>query len=254
MECALDALRKAGATSGRLLEVGAGTGFQAARFAQFGYEVQAVDVPESGLRADRVWQVREYDGRRVPFPDRHFDVVFSSNVLEHVEDLVEFQVELARVLKDDGVAVHILPTTTWRTWSWLSHYVHASRRAYAVVRGLGRGVAASRAELASSFKVKRSLKHRFGRVLFPGRHGERGNSLTEAFYFSSKWWLTHFTATGWEISSRDRCGIIYTGHEIFGPSLPIAARRRLARTLGSSTMIYVLRKRASARLPHDGRA
>ena len=31
-----------------------------------------------------------------------------------------------------------------------------------------------------------------------GRHGERGNKLTEIYYFSSRFWLGHFKRAGWK--------------------------------------------------------
>lgn len=43
-----------------------------------------------------------YDGKTLPFPDEHFDSVFSSEVVEHVFNLEEVLVEIARVMKKDG--------------------------------------------------------------------------------------------------------------------------------------------------------
>ena len=48
-------------------------------------------------------QLRTYDGRRLPFDDRSFDVVCSNAVLEHVDDLPAFAAETARVLRPGGV-------------------------------------------------------------------------------------------------------------------------------------------------------
>ena len=65
----------------RILEIGAGAGWQSRALAQMGFAVEAVDVA-SALHADtRVFPVEEYDGRHLPFADESFDVVFSSNVL-----------------------------------------------------------------------------------------------------------------------------------------------------------------------------
>lgn len=40
-----------------------------------------------------------YDGKTLPFPDNHFDSVFSSEVFEHVFNLEEILVEIKRVMK-----------------------------------------------------------------------------------------------------------------------------------------------------------
>lgn len=40
-----------------------------------------------------------YDGKKLPFPDNHFDSVFSTEVFEHVFNLEEMVVEIKRVMK-----------------------------------------------------------------------------------------------------------------------------------------------------------
>ena len=50
-----------------------------------------------------------YDGEIVPFEDQYFDIIFSSSVLEHVEDLDYSLEELHRVLKIGGYSIHSVP-------------------------------------------------------------------------------------------------------------------------------------------------
>ena len=50
-----------------------------------------------------------YDGGEVPFPNQYFDIIFSSSVLEHVEDLDSSLEELHRVLKIGGYSIHSVP-------------------------------------------------------------------------------------------------------------------------------------------------
>jgi SAM-dependent methyltransferase len=50
-----------------------------------------------------------YDGRRLPFPDRSQDAVFSSHCLEHIADPVEAIAEWFRVLKPGGYLVVAVP-------------------------------------------------------------------------------------------------------------------------------------------------
>ena len=59
---------------GRLLEIGAGTGWQAQALVQRGYEVSAVNLPASNYAGDRVFPVIDYDGHTLPFKDGAFGI------------------------------------------------------------------------------------------------------------------------------------------------------------------------------------
>jgi hypothetical protein len=52
----------------------------------------------------------------IHYPDRHFDVIYCSHVLEHVEDDRKAMSEFHRVLADDGWAVLLVPITAERTF------------------------------------------------------------------------------------------------------------------------------------------
>lgn len=118
----------AGGISCRLLEVGAGTGVQAQRLSELGYVVSALEVKGSSYRDVRCFDIVEYDGVNIPLPDRSHDVVFSSNVLEHVVHLDEVLQETHRVLAGDGICIHLVPTPSCRAWSLVAHYVWLAKR------------------------------------------------------------------------------------------------------------------------------
>ena len=79
----------------------------------FGYDIQKyIDLrdPADEMRfafdaADRV--------TRIPFPDKHFDFVYSYSVFEHVIEQENAFREIARVLKPGGVSLHNFPSK-WR--------------------------------------------------------------------------------------------------------------------------------------------
>ena len=110
----------------RVLEIGAGAGWQSKAIGDRGHAVEAIDIGGSAYADVRVWPVRDYDGFHIPFPDGSFDVVFSSNTLEHIRHVETFQDEIRRVLNPDGIAVHILPTGSWRWWSNVAHYPYVA--------------------------------------------------------------------------------------------------------------------------------
>lgn len=51
----------------------------------------------------------ESDKWQLPYPDDTFDIIFSQQVLEHVFDLDLAFAEMARVLKPEGISLHVYP-------------------------------------------------------------------------------------------------------------------------------------------------
>ena len=200
----------------RLLDIGAGAGWQAAKFAEAGYDVSAVELKGSQYLGRGKFPITEYDGHRLPFADETFDVIYSSSVLEHVPHLDEFQEEMRRVLKKTGVALHVMPGGFWRFWQTLTHYPVAWRDARKAKRW------PSRAELRQQ------------------RHGERGNLLTEMYYFSRGWWKRFFAKHGWNFIRARSNRVFYTGNQWFGAKLSWKTRTKLRYVLGSSCNIFLL--------------
>ena len=80
---------------------------QARMLAEAGFAVRSFDLAGSQFSAQRVFTIEDYDGHRIPAADAAFDIVFSSNVLEHIPTCARSRPELHRVLKPDGIAVHL---------------------------------------------------------------------------------------------------------------------------------------------------
>ena len=220
----------------RVLEIGAGTGHQAQRLTNLGYDVIAIDVPGSAYAHERVHPVTEYDGYTLPVPSRSVDVVFSSNVLEHVLHVDELLAETVRVLAPDGIAIHILPTPSWRWWTSLTHYGRVVSRAIAAISGRQRTKQLGTSERAWSPGAWDIIKS----LAWPARHGERGTTLTEAYYFSRKWWFVAFRTAGFETRFTFPVGLFYTGSMLMAERLSLWRRTKMSRWLGSSCRVYVL--------------
>lgn len=146
----------------RMLDVGCGNGQLLLAFARYlpaltgktldplGLEVSdsAVQRPgffaetEQRLRAgapEYDWQQRLFFGRSTdewPVEDDSIDLLVTNHVLEHVENLHRFFAETKRVLRPNGVSLHLFPTSAsvveghlWAPWA---HRIRSSdiRRAY----------------------------------------------------------------------------------------------------------------------------
>jgi len=193
-------------TEGNLLEIGAGTGWQAQALQDHGYDVEGIDIASSNLKNNRIWAVTDYDGKTIPFEDNTFDIVFSSNVLEHIPHIYEFQKEIHRVLKPGGIVIHILPSSYWRFWSNIT-------------------------EVLKSWRL-------------PLVHGEYArNVFTEIYYFSCWSWSRLFRKTNWLLETQRPIGLFYTGSSIMDTRLSIGMRTKLSRFMGSACNLFVLRSK-----------
>lgn len=128
----------------RFLDAGAGFGRHAYEAARKGAEVYALDWAQEEVSATRnmfgaMIQTNEIpqstfggalrgDATRLPFADNTFDVVVTSEVLEHIQDDVTAISELHRVLKPGGTLGVTVPTWWPEKINWmLSDEYHAPK-------------------------------------------------------------------------------------------------------------------------------
>jgi len=217
----------------RILEFGSGTGQQARYLAEHGFDVVAIDLPTSNYARNRIFPIQEYDGSTIPLPDRSVDVIFSSNVLEHVENLAEISTEFRRILKPGGFAVHVLPTSAWRFWSFATG---AAESLKAVVE-LPRQLLKPRADEGRITVLKREGR-RIGSGFIPRGHGTSAEGISELWTFSRSAWRRRFGRCGFKVVEDRSIGLFYTGTMLLGDDLSFERRRLLSRIFGSSTRAY----------------
>ena len=242
VEATLDVFSRYTSIGSRVLEVGAGRGWQARALANQGYQVEAIDLPAtiqiSNHARARVYPITDYDGASVPFEDAAFDVVYSSNVLEHVTEFDRLNAELHRVLKPGGYAIHLVPTTVWRASSILAHYP-------AQVADLVRLLRRSRNAItfgnpSSSVAAAPSTTRKILGRLFPRVHGAFGNAASELLRFSRNSWLDTFQKHGWTVTHYAESDFWATGEYLAGHALSLEARRKIAHIIGGIAHVFVL--------------
>jgi ubiquinone/menaquinone biosynthesis C-methylase UbiE len=103
------ALRLLGEPTGRLLDVGCGTGAHTLAFAEAGWEVTGVDVSTDQLRLaeGRGLDVLRTDARSLPFDDDTFDAAVSIFTHTDMDDFAAAVHETARVLRRGGAFVYV---------------------------------------------------------------------------------------------------------------------------------------------------
>jgi 2-polyprenyl-6-hydroxyphenyl methylase/3-demethylubiquinone-9 3-methyltransferase len=92
----------------RILDVGCGAGFLSNLLASEGFQVTAIDISKSSLEVAQsrdLTQAVSYlqaDAYELPFEDGTFDVVTSTDFLEHVSEPQRVIAEISRVIKPSG--------------------------------------------------------------------------------------------------------------------------------------------------------
>jgi len=220
----------------KVLEFGSGTGEQAKYLSELGHDVVAIDLPSSAYAAHRVFPVQDYDGRKIPLEDNSVDVIFSSNVMEHVEYLKEILSEHRRVLRPGGIAIHAVPTSLWRFWTFASGPP-------ASLRALARLVSNPRAPVGHGGRPLTAFQHFKAIVgpVVPVGHGTSFEGISELWTFSSRAWRRTFRRNGWDVQHHEPMGMFYTGNAIFGSKVPFPRREKLSAFLGSAVNVFVVR-------------
>ena len=169
-----------------VLDVGGGPGYFADAFEDCFYVGLEPNVSELSAAGLTGFGAVRGDGAALPFADESFDVVYSSNVAEHIPNWQEMGDEMLRVAAPGGLVV--LSYTVWlgpfgghETGLW-QHYVGGeyARRRYAKVHG-------------------RDPKNVFGESLFAisARQGlewaESTGQLVAAFPRYHPWWAWWLT-------------------------------------------------------------
>jgi SAM-dependent methyltransferase len=102
--------------SGRVMDFGCGSKPYVKLFTR-ATEYIGVDVEVTGHNHRNSNVDVYYRGNSLPFPNEHFDCIFSSEVFEHIFDLQEILCELARVLRPGGTLLITVP------FLWAEHEV-----------------------------------------------------------------------------------------------------------------------------------
>lgn len=103
-----------------VLEVGCGSGYGTHLISKKAGKVIGLDVDRkaieytTGKYGSGNCRFSVYDGRTIPYADKTFDAVVSFQVIEHVDEDLNYAAEAYRVLKTGGLLILTTPNKTYR--------------------------------------------------------------------------------------------------------------------------------------------
>ncbi len=111
----------------RVLDIGCGIGTYVRRFRQYTEDVHGVDVEAERVAeaSIKLPNIHLAPSEALPFPDDHFDVIFSNEVIEHVDDDRKTISEAVRVTRPGGTIVIFAPN---RLYLFETHGAYFGKR------------------------------------------------------------------------------------------------------------------------------
>ncbi|GAB4506125.1 MAG: hypothetical protein Kow00123_02630 [Anaerolineales bacterium] len=238
------------------LELGAGDGFQSTLLLKYVGRLTATDInpgilqlpPHDGLDY-RVLDAEEVGDH---FPPGSFDLVFSSNLLEHLPAPERALAGICRVLKDDGVTIHVVPSPFWKLCELLLYFPNhvVVLLEQVITRGGGKVLTdkvrrhvpggaggAPPQEPDNNPKVQKRRHSFLYRWFIPETHGVSSGHLEEFGAFRKARWVAEFRRAGFRVE-RVRKGPVASGYGFGLDTL----RRWLERLGFTSEHIYIATK------------
>lgn len=234
------------------LELGAGDGFQSHLLTHYVQQLISSDYNVDRLRATPhqgvTYQNLDAEAVGTMFPPHSFDLVYSSNMLEHVPEPGRVLRGTHHILKDDGVTVHVMPSPFWKFCDLACYVPHRALRlceravqACWPSRAGDRAVAGHETAMPShdnNCKVVTRRRSRFWSLLVPEPHGISATHWQEFHAFSQARWIGEFERAGFTVIS------VLPGPAASGYGFGLDGLRHIAEMLGLvSEYIYVAVKR-----------
>ncbi len=221
------------------LELGAGDGAQSQYIARCARKVLCTD-----LNADRLERASHprltydvCDAEELPYDTGRFDLIYSSNLIEHLPNPEKALSEMRRVLRDDGMMIHVVPN---RFWKLLHLGLFYPRQVVFILEAVlsGGRVRTDGEEPTRGNNLKSERPSFLRRNLWPAVHGEYAGHSQEFVRMGASYLNPRFRKAGFETVGRVD-GLPAHSPYRFGLEIP----RKICERIGlSSCNGYILTK------------
>ena len=199
----------------KILEIGGRDGFQENIISKKGHKVTSIDI---NPLSPQIHLVQKGDITKLNFEDDSFDLIYSSNMLQEIYNTNEAFMEMKRVLKKDGIIIHIVPSSWWSIitnfWHYclIPKYLIKSNRFQQIFNSkkiTNIDIQNNKQENKNS-KSTTNLKKLFFHPL-----GANTSFIHEIFYFSKFYWKKLFKKNGFNMINEKNCPYFYSAYSVF---------------------------------------
>lgn len=224
----------------KILEIGSGDGYIANVLKEkYGLKVIASDLEP---RYPQYTEVKVVDGHSTLFQDKEYDVIISIHVLEHINDIDIAMKEFSRLLKDDGIMYHLVPSRATMLLNSIMQPLAYFRAIYLYCNGYFYSK-------FIPFKNKNILRffYNMAKTLSPlNLIWGPGHGIYSRINCIKKWkveeWKKVFEENNLEVIDIQSTEIAYSMHKIF-PFKFLKLRKFLAKNGFGSANLFVLKKK-----------
>ena len=221
----------------RALELGAGDGAQSRILVRWTSALVSTDIDQERLEPQHHPGIAYgiCDAEDLPYRTGTFDLIFSSNLLEHLPDPAGAVSEMSRVLCDDGIMVHTMPN---RFWKFLHLALFYPSQALLLIERLTMNLDTAGSKTGKGNNPKTGHPRFLRRNLWPPVHGTSPNNIVEWVRFGRTYWERVFRDAEFDVVKVENRLPVHSPYR-FGFN---RIRRRLERLGFTSYNGYVLRK------------
>lgn len=123
--------RRSNSTEGTTLEIGCGVGYHI-KFEDLRNTRKYIALDKNKGMLDRIHykEVQKILGtaEKIPLPNKSVDCLIASHILEHINELDKALKEINRVLKDEGIALVVLPCDPGFLWDTATLFTPSRKR------------------------------------------------------------------------------------------------------------------------------
>ena len=223
----------------KILEIGGGNGLQAKLISEMGYDIISTDISP---KLPTYYTVQKIDSTNLPFPSESFDLILSSHVLQHLENIEATFNEIKRVIKKNGIIIHIVPTQNWTIVTNFWHYLFIPKYlSRALNKRLRKKNYFSKQYKKNNIENESNIEkneEKFKR-LFLHPLGNNPSFIHELYYFSKFYWKNLFTNSGFKIISVKTGSDLTSGYGVF--KMKFLKTRKCLGKYFSSTYCFILK-------------
>ena len=226
----------------KVLEIGGRDGYQAELISKNGYNVTSIDI---NPLSPQFHPVQKGNITKLDFHENSFDIIFSSNMLQEISDIEVSFMEMKRVLKKNGIIIHIVPSSWWSLITNFWHYcfipkylIKSKKFQHTFNSNIKKENSNKESLNGGNDSSKKNLKKLFLHPL-----GANTSFMHEIVYFSSFYWKKLFFQNGFKVTNKKNCPYYYSGYSIFKFKF-IKLRKFLAKIYFPSCYCFVMIKKS----------